>query len=190
MKNKILGYKLSNGATTFSPKTFSTMTLGKKIRHPAVPVLDTDCCYLVLFSASCRFALCRFPECRGALKIGTGCLGQTGINVIKTFFFVTVVTWPKKAILFIPGKPLKPSVMLTNKARAYQSVSHLLCSTLGSSCGLYYKPMTIVNEDSRVVTKLETSLTDDARVVFHNRHMFIVLATGFTCKILQLNVMF
>jgi hypothetical protein len=46
------------------------------------------------------------------------------------------------------------------------------------SCGLYYKPMLIVNDDSRVITKLETSLTDDARVVIYDRHMFIVQATG------------
>jgi hypothetical protein len=38
--------------------------------------------------------------------------------------------------------------------------------------------MTIVNDDSRVITKLEMSLTDDARVVIYNRHMFIVQATG------------
>jgi hypothetical protein len=44
--------------------------------------------------------------------------------------------------------------------------------------GLYYKPMTIVNDDSRVVTKLETSLSDKARVVIYDRHMFIVQATG------------
>ncbi len=43
--------------------------------------------------------------------------------------------------------------------------------------GPYYKPMTFVNDDSRVVTKLETSLTDDARVVIYDRHMFIVQAT-------------
>ncbi len=30
--------------------------------------------------------------------------------------------------------------------------------------GIYYKPVTIVNNDSRVVNKLEASLTDDARV--------------------------
>jgi len=42
--------------------------------------------------------------------------------------------------------------------------------------GLYYKPMTIVNDDSRVITKLETSLTDDARVVIYDHHMFIVQA--------------
>ncbi len=45
------------------------------------------------------------------------------------------------------------------------------------TCGLNYKPMTIVNDDSRVVTKLETSLTDDARVILYDRHMFKVQAT-------------
>ncbi len=44
--------------------------------------------------------------------------------------------------------------------------------------GLYYKPIKIVNDDSRVVNKLETSLTDDARVIIYDRHMFIVQATG------------
>ena len=51
------------------------------------------------------------------------------------------------------------------------------------SCGLYYKPMMIINEDSKVVTKLETSLTDDARFVIYNCHMFIVQATGEFWKI-------
>jgi hypothetical protein len=43
---------------------------------------------------------------------------------------------------------------------------------------MYYKPMTIINDDSRVFTKLEASLTDDARVIIYDRHMFIVQATG------------
>jgi hypothetical protein len=38
--------------------------------------------------------------------------------------------------------------------------------------------MTIVNDDSRVVNKLEASLTDNARVVIYDRQMFIVQATG------------
>ncbi len=38
--------------------------------------------------------------------------------------------------------------------------------------------MMIVNDDSRVVNKLETSLTDDARVVIYDSHVFIVQATG------------
>jgi hypothetical protein len=49
-----------------------------------------------------------------------------------------------------------------------------------SSCGLYYKQMTIVNDDSRVINKLEASLTD----VIYDYHMFIVQATGVTCKCL------
>jgi hypothetical protein len=38
--------------------------------------------------------------------------------------------------------------------------------------------MTIVNDDSRAVNKLEASLTDDTRVIIYNRQMFIVQATG------------
>ncbi len=45
--------------------------------------------------------------------------------------------------------------------------------------GLYYKPLMIVNDDSRVVNKLEASLTDDARVIIYDCHMFIVQATGY-----------
>jgi len=37
--------------------------------------------------------------------------------------------------------------------------------------------MTIINDDSKVVNKLETSLTDGASVIIYNRHMFIVQAT-------------
>ena len=42
--------------------------------------------------------------------------------------------------------------------------------------------MTFVNDNSRVINKLETSLTDDARVVIYDRHMFIVQATEFSDK--------
>ncbi len=55
-------------------------------------------------------------------------------------------------------------------------------SFINETSGLYYKPVTIVNDNSRVVNKLEASLTDDARVVIYNRHMFIVQATnGMKC---------
>jgi hypothetical protein len=36
--------------------------------------------------------------------------------------------------------------------------------------------MMIVNDDSRVINKLEASLTDDARVFIYDCHMFIVQA--------------
>jgi hypothetical protein len=42
--------------------------------------------------------------------------------------------------------------------------------------------MTIINDNSRVVNKLEASLTDDARVVIYDRHMFIVQATELKLK--------
>jgi hypothetical protein len=44
--------------------------------------------------------------------------------------------------------------------------------------GLYYKPMAIANDDSRVIHKLEASLTDDTIFVIYYHHMFIVQATG------------
>ncbi len=46
-------------------------------------------------------------------------------------------------------------------------------------CDLYYKPVTIVNDDSRIINKFGTSHTDNARVIIYDRHMFIVQATGF-----------
>ncbi len=48
-----------------------------------------------------------------------------------------------------------------------------------SICGLYYKPIAIINDDSSVVNMLETSDTDDARVVIYVCHRFIVQATDF-----------
>ncbi len=54
--------------------------------------------------------------------------------------------------------------------------------------GLYYKPATIVNDDSRVIDKLETSLTDDARVVIYDHHMFIIKAIGACTIKLFMNV--
>jgi len=38
--------------------------------------------------------------------------------------------------------------------------------------------MTIINDDSRVVNKLKTSLTDHTIVVIYDHHVFIVQATG------------
>jgi hypothetical protein len=43
--------------------------------------------------------------------------------------------------------------------------------------GLYCKFITIVNDDSWVINKLEASLNYNARVIIYDRHMFIVQAT-------------
>ncbi len=37
--------------------------------------------------------------------------------------------------------------------------------------------MMIVNDDARIVNKLDASLTDNARVIIYDRHRFIVQAT-------------
>ncbi len=72
----------------------------------------------------------------------------------------------------------------SDRLPALHASNRLVCNGLSRrntvaflSSGLYYKPMTIVNDDSRVVNKLETPLNDDARVIIYDRHMFIVPAT-------------
>ncbi len=50
------------------------------------------------------------------------------------------------------------------------------------ACGLYYKHMTIVNEDSGVVIKWSFKLIDAARGVTYDHHMFIVQALSLTLK--------
>ncbi len=44
--------------------------------------------------------------------------------------------------------------------------------------------MTIVNDDSWVINKLETSLTDDTRVIICDHHMFIVQANAYCTGLL------
>ena len=66
----------------------------------------------------------------------------------------------------VPSKPLQPSLMFVGKAS-----------------GLYYKHIMILIDDSSVINKFEASLTQDARVIIYNRHMFIVEATGACPKV-------
>ncbi len=54
--------------------------------------------------------------------------------------------------------------------------------TTYGTCGFYYKPITIVNDDYKVVNKLKTSLTDDATVIVCDRHMFEAQATDEVCS--------
>jgi hypothetical protein len=46
------------------------------------------------------------------------------------------------------------------------------------ACGLYYKHITMVNDDSSVINKFEASLADNARVIIYDQHMFIVQVAG------------
>ncbi len=46
------------------------------------------------------------------------------------------------------------------------------------ACGLYYKHMTIVNDNSSIISEQNFQLIDDARGVIYDRRMFIKQATG------------
>ncbi len=50
--------------------------------------------------------------------------------------------------------------------------------------GVYYKHVTIINDDSSIVNKFQGSLTDDTRVVIYDHHRFIVQATAYNGQIL------
>jgi hypothetical protein len=51
-----------------------------------------------------------------------------------------------------------------------------------SNQGLKYKPIMIVNDNSSIINKLETSLICDARVFTYDRHMFIDRTQGLNYK--------
>ncbi len=48
---------------------------------------------------------------------------------------------------------------------------------VASPCGLYYKHLTIVNDDSSAVSKWSFNLIDDPRVIIYDRHRFKIQAT-------------
>ncbi len=45
------------------------------------------------------------------------------------------------------------------------------------NCGLYYKHLMIVNDDSSVISKWSFKLIDNPRVIIYDRHRFIIQAT-------------
>ncbi len=51
--------------------------------------------------------------------------------------------------------------------------------------GLYYKHMTIVNDNSSVFIKWSFKLIDAARGIIYDRHMFIVQATDLEFALLN-----
>jgi hypothetical protein len=50
------------------------------------------------------------------------------------------------------------------------------------TCGLDYKHVTIVNDDSNVVNKQSFKLIEEARVVIYDRNRFIIRATELSFK--------
>jgi hypothetical protein len=44
--------------------------------------------------------------------------------------------------------------------------------------GLYYKQVTIVNDDSSIISKRSLKLIDGPRIIIYDLHRFIIQATG------------
>ncbi len=63
------------------------------------------------------------------------------------------------------------------KNEVYDKKKNLI-NQFSGNCSLYYKSITIINDNSSIINKLETSLIDDTRVIIYDRHMFIVQAAG------------
>ncbi len=98
--------------------------------------------------------------------------GSIGTNTI--IFYVKCLGTSHRASLLtlLQGTNIRAyfvAASVTNKKKRFHYVD---------TSGLYYKPITIINDDFSVVSKLETLVIDDARVVIYNRHVFIVQSTG------------
>jgi hypothetical protein len=61
-----------------------------------------------------------------------------------------------------------------NKLECFLSDKPFQSTAMKHFGGLYYKPITIINDNSSVINQLETLLIDNARVVIYDRHVFIV----------------
>ncbi len=51
--------------------------------------------------------------------------------------------------------------------------------------GLYYKHVTIINDDSSIINKWRVSLTDDTTVAIYYCNMFVMPATGLNSWIIS-----
>ncbi len=130
----------------------------------------------VIWLSVCWVSLCWAPFCLLPNAF------QQNVVAPLPLIFLSFVNKSIKSlqILFLRPPPLKIRLHWRRfRLKSLATVTHdrLLCLPL-PACGLYYKPMTIVNDDARIINKLDASLTDDSRVVIYDRHMFIVQATG------------
>ncbi len=52
-----------------------------------------------------------------------------------------------------------------------------------NTCGLYYKHVMTVNDDSSVINKWSFKLIDGARVIIYDRNRLIIQAHGYTARV-------
>jgi hypothetical protein len=112
------------------------------------------------------------------IKINVSAQREPGIDKTPAWHYILLVLLNFHCnhkillVLHIKRSSFWPSV--DAKPKSYDLVHAMLC-------GLYYKHMMIMNADSGIINKLGASLTDDARVIIYDCHMFIVQATGIAC---------
>jgi hypothetical protein len=87
----------------------------------------------------------------------------------------------------VPRRNKLERLYLQNFFEELENVFQEPLQCLGS-CGLYYKHTMIANCASSSINKLEALLTDDARVIIYDRHVFVVQATDFACKLIILGL--
>jgi hypothetical protein len=73
--------------------------------------------------------------------------------------------------------PLELSIMLLENIYS-TGVTHDDCHIMIVMCGLYYKHVTTVNDDSSITNKGIFQLIGNARVVIYDHNRFIIQATG------------
>jgi hypothetical protein len=70
------------------------------------------------------------------------------------------------------------SIVIISKVYSKVIISTVVVSCIAEVSGMYYKHITIANDDSSIVNNFEASFADAARVIIYDRHMFMVQDTG------------
>ncbi len=108
----------------------------------------------------------------------------TNVNLVSTQHCSSTFRRFCKNIVFNWGAP---QAGLLNKSSQLQILcvtkfvivlDKILATLFCATCGLYYKHMTIVNDDSSVIIVQSFQLIVDARGIISGHSMFIIQATG------------
>ncbi len=93
---------------------------------------------------------------------------KSGLTWVKQHFISHLIAW--KYVVRTNALAYLPWVSVAKEKK--------FCKI--GSCGLYYKHLTIVNNDSSVISKWNFKLIDNPRVVIYDHHRFIIQATGYS----------
>ena len=97
------------------------------------------------------------------------------VTVCSCKIFKGIRDWGTQKVCAILGDKVNLQNVNSPKCQLAKS-----SSKQKSPCALYYKNTTIINYTSSIVNKLQALLTDNARVIIYDHHVFIVQATGWS----------